>query len=398
VLSIGVFLGFFALAINQAYLWQTRQEIHLSTDAAGLAATALLADDDFLTNDPYRVPAIVQRARLAAHAYAARNLVRGHPLELHDANGDPPKDDLAFGVLPTPRGGSLELIDFRQSVDPNLLLRINTVRLVTGHTADRGKSVGLILGPLVGASRMDLEVETTVTWDQEVRGFRPLAYQNVPLVPIALLSDPSGVNSESWEHQVEQGNGPDQYRFDRESLQFTADSAGDGLHEFRARLTTSVGQVGLSNTALLALGAGTIPETSRQVRGGLTAADLAELGGNLLYGPTNDVVVPGTQVGPDAGSPDLAALLAALEQLRDSGQARIWPLYQEIDTVQGTVQVTRFVAARVISATLLGPGQPVEIRLQPARLATAASVTAMDLGMSWPVPLNAYIGKVRVIE
>lgn len=390
VLSAGVFLGLFALAFNQAHLWHTRDELRLGGDAAGLAATALLADDEFLANDPVLVPPILDRSRLAALDFAAFHLVRSRPLDIsHDG-------DIRFGVLSTPRGGQLTLLNFAGPIDPSLLLQVNTVVVTAGHTADRQNSVGLAFGHITGIGQMDVEVVSTVTLDRELRGFRPLPEQNVPLAPLALFSDPAGLDAKSWQFAVEQGNGNDAFRFDRNLGEFMAGS--DGLREFRALIATDAGQLAQANTALLHFGSTSVPVLADQLVDGLDAVDLAALGGQVLLNAAGEVLVAGTQQGPAEGSADLDELLDALEALEESAEVRAWPLYSQVDTAAGTVQVTGFVAARVVRVQLLGPGQPVEVILQPARLATATAVTAFDLRLTGIVANNAYVGKVRIVE
>jgi hypothetical protein len=118
----------------------------------------------------------------------------------------------------------------------------------------------------------------------------------------------------------------------------------------------------------------------------------------MLLGAGNEVVVPGSKQGPAEGSSELAELVAALTDLHDSGAARVWPLYEVIDPVQQLVHVRGFVAARVVSVAAPAPGQPLEYRLQPARLATGTAVTARDLELIGAVPTNPYVGKIRLLN
>jgi len=255
---------------------------------------------------------------------------------------------------------------------------VNAVRVLARRTRDRGNPAGLRLGRWLSTPSADVRAAATAVLDRAVIGFRSTAGQPLPVVPIALLSDPTGANPLAWE--VQSANGPDAFQFDRVSRTFTPGS--DGLREVQVQLTL--------NGCLLEAGVTTVADASAQVVGGVRPAQAPD---GIVLGPGNllsATAFPGC--GPAPGTPDAALLQAALVQLQASAEARVWPLYQSVGGA-GAVTLSGFVAARVANVAAAAPGQPITLTLQPAQLATAAAVTAP--GAAAPSP---YVCKIRLVE
>src|SRR5438876_557462 len=140
LVALVVMMAAFAVAIDYAYLSETRVEMQTSSDSAGLAAADLFADDAMLLNDPASVQALI--------------------------------------------------------------------------------------------------------------AFRPVTTAPLPLAPLAILSDPTGVNPQSWEFNVGLRNGLDLFRFDRTTRTLVADPAGDGLHEITVQLAPPGGPFNTANAAV----------------------------------------------------------------------------------------------------------------------------------------------------
>src|SRR5262249_27554689 len=147
-----------------------------------------------------------------------------------------PDGDVLFGTLDNPR--STLFVPAERVTDPEnpYLALVNAVRIAARRTRDRGNPAGLYVGQALGLPAADLVTVATARLDRDVVGLRPALNQPLPLVPIALLSDPSGADPRSWESQVAAGHGPDDYRFDRATRTFVADANGDGIHEIEITL------------------------------------------------------------------------------------------------------------------------------------------------------------------
>jgi hypothetical protein len=379
VAALTVFLGTLALAINPAWLWSNRAELQAGADAVSIAAAETLVDDDLLRGDPNQITALLARSAAQAVRFANMNFVRNQPFPLQIPG------DLVFGYLTAPRNGQFNAIqDITNTADP-LLPQVNAVQVTGRLTAARGNAVGLLFNLTGGFATADVVAQSTTMLDQAVVGFRALADHPVLLAPLALLSDPNGLDLRSWESQVEKKKGTDIFLFDRTNNVFVPGS--DGLFEFAAALPTDPKQLPAANVAILSLGVTTQADVNNQILNGITADQLP--GGQLVVPAT----VPGKALGPGFGSPDLLSLIGTLNQLHTSAQPRIWPLYTGVGA--GTVQVSGFVVARVASVVPpVDANMPLLFTLQPTMM--AATATALT-DPSQPVR-NRYVCKIRVVQ
>lgn len=384
-----VLLGALAIAVDYAYVWQSRQELQNSADAAALAAVASLVDDDYLLGDPARTKLLMDVGRARAVRFAALNPVQGRPLVLganptNDRNGD-----IVFGRVATPL--SRTFIAAENVTDPNnlFLTRLNAVIVHVKRTRAGGNPLRTLVGFGLALRSADVQVVAAATLDQDVYGFRPVGGRPVPLAPIALRSDPAGNDPRSWENQVARGQGPDVYRFDRASHALVPDPVGDGLHEFTVTLAPPGGPDNQANGALIQIG--TTTPAAQQLRQGVSAADI---GGQFALDGTNRLVVAGSVEAPAPGSQPDEDLRAALEELRASGAQRAWPLY--VSAGGGEVELAGFVAARVAA---VGPaGQPLSFTLQPTFLATPSALTDVARrGVNGAAVPNPYIARIRLV-
>ncbi len=379
VAALTIFLAALALAINPAWLWANRAQLQAGADAAAIAAVERLVGDDLLRGDPNQISALLAQATAEAVKYANLNYVGNQPFPLVAPN------DILFGNLTAPRNGTFTAIpDITNTADPTLPT-VNAAQVTGRLLGARGNAVPLLFGPLAGLTSADVVAQATAMLDQAVVGFRPLPDHPVLLAPLALLSDPSGLDVKSWEFQVEKKNGTDIFAFDQTANKLVPGS--DGLHEFVALVATSPVQLPAANVAVLNLGVTAQADIDNQILNGVTADQLP--GGQLVV-PTT---VPGSPVGPAFPSPDLAALVATLVQLQTSGQPRIFPLYTV--AAPGAVQLSGFVVARV--ALVVPPpdaNTPLAFTLQPTMI--AATATALT-DPSQPVR-NPYVCKIRVVQ
>jgi hypothetical protein len=217
------------------------------------------------------------------------------------------------------------------------------------------------------------------------------------LAPLALFSDPSGMDPRSWQYQVEVKNAPDAYRYDPAQHQFILDAKGDGLHELAAVMTLDASKAAAANVSVLYLGFSDASGVGQQLANGVTVDQLKPVGGQLVLEPSdNRLAVAGNATGPAAGSMDLVSLQQGLQQLQESAEPRVWPLYCGFDGT-GQPVLCGFVAARVVTVT---GGSPLfAFTLQPTMISTATAVTdASRRGVGGIAVVNPYICKVRLVE
>lgn len=380
LVSLTVLLMLVALAVSYAGLWEARWTMENAADAAALAAAGDLVDDRALLANASVQVALIQNARADAVAYAASNLVLGEPLALDPNPTNAPDGDLVFGFVDLARGvGFTAAGDVSDPSNPNVLA-VNAVHVLARRTRDRGNPAGLRMGGWLGMPSADVLAAATAFLDRDVIGFRSTAGQALPVVPLALLSDPTGANPLGWEPQA--AKGPDVLQFDRASRTFAPSS--DGLREVQVRLA--------QNGCLLEVGVTTVVDASAQVVAGVQPAQAPA---GIVLGPDNTLTAmtfPGCGPAPD--TPEAVLLQMALTQLQASAEVRAWPLYQSAAPASGTAVLTGFVAARVANVAAPAAGQPVTFTLQPAQLATATAVTEPGR----PGARNPYLCKVRLVE
>jgi len=390
----------FALAVNFTGLWTIRAEMQAAADAAALAGADALVGDDLLRGDASAMPGLLQASSAEAIRYAANNLVQGQSFVLLPNPSHVPDGDVVFGTRHRPRGSPVVVATNVQDPTNTALASVNAVQVNAWLTRARGNAPGLVFGGLAGLGSVDVHAAAAAMLDRDVIGFRPLGQQPLKLAPLALFSDPSGADTRSWQYQIEEGNAPDSYRYDPVQHTFVLDSAGDGLHELQAVLALDPSQASTANVSVLYLGFSDASGAGQQLCTGVTVDQLQGFGGQLvLEASDNRLAVPGSDVGPAAGNADLSALQQGLQQLQQSAEPRVWPLYCGLNGT-GQPVLCGFVAARVITVTGAASGQPIfTFTLQPTMISTATAVTdATRRGVGGIAIVNPYICKVRLVE
>jgi len=422
LLGLVLLLVALGVAVDVPSLWGTQTELHAGTDAAALAAAHCLASDELLRLQVEDPLAWLAASRRQAIAFARANQAGGQAIELLDNPENRADGDVVFGYY-EPVERRFHAAPQADLEDPRHAVLIHAVRVTAHRTRERGNAAGLFLGPWLGLRAADVVASSTAIVDWEVVGFRPLHGATVPLVPIALLSDPTAAERDCWEAQTQpnvdaRGNvwGRDNYLFDSVKKRLVAVgqgvSRGDGILEVKATLVLD-GQESRakSSACLLRIGGqGEWGVLCRQVQAGVSAQDLEgpEFGGQLSLGMDNELRLPGWYVAPRADRPELGQLLNSLMSLQTSAEPRIWPLFVRpaFASPQGEsfALVRGFVAARVARVELESfddggvTRQRVCVILQPCVLSTSTAMTDARQRQGRPETWGRYVCKVRLAE
>jgi hypothetical protein len=399
-----------------------REELLNALDAADHAAARALVTESvfahpYLAADPKSGrsstvvntdrTALINNARAAGLRFAQFNRVAGGPLLLKDNPNNliGPDQEIVIGTLSQPLARDFHAdpaVGF-DPFDPDL----NAVS-ASAHRRRVGASSGYIV-------------------DRDVVGFRlkqppdlppgqppPFPPQAIPMVPIALLSQPwlrsqdnlsvwQAAAANTWENQILARRGSDQFSLDPTTGRPTAKA--DGIPEMQVTLTE--GFSAGDNAQLVRFDTATSFDTSAvQAANGVTYADLQALGGQVLlndgtrrdptkYPNPNFVNLP-LQVLPAGGSASLRRSFQGI-----LGQPRVWLLYSGVNNNQNhpTVIVVGFVVARIMSVSGGTGGSGVTLVLQPSVLVTDTAVTDWTLRDLGPRSLyNPYLGRVRLVE
>jgi hypothetical protein len=387
----------FALAVDYSALWQARVELQVGADAASYAAALALVDEDLLIDEPSRMIAFLAEARTQAQKFSAFQGVQGQPLSLNRNEECARDGDILFGTMDLLKGRRLTPVENLNDSENEALNAINTVRILACRLKARGNPAEPPLRGLTLLPFADVAAASTATLDRDIVGFRPLGTRPLPIVPLAVLSDPTGENPASWESQIEDGD-QDNYRFDRDAKVFVPGQ--DQLPELEVQLACPGGSVaGPANGAVLTVGIGTAVDLAAQVLDGITAEHLQSLGRQMVLDANNQLLVSGLTISDPSGSDGLAAISAGLMKLQATAEKRVWPLYRVSEEHADAVVVAGFVAARVVQVQPLQDGQPLTFTLQPTMMAVSTAVTdPTRRGVNGaPVP-NPYVVKVRLVE
>ncbi len=386
LLILFLLLSVLAAALNATWFSQSALSLQIAADATALASAQDLISDEWLKSEP-DIASLLQQVQQRAQEYAGYNRVLNQPVPLAANPGNIAVGDIVLGQINAQSGGQLIPADLS---DPGQLTldQINAVVIQAKQLSVRGNAVPVILGPLVSLSTIDLQAGVAAMLDQNVIGFRPLLTQGVPLVPLGIRSDPTGTDPLSWENQIIQRNGPDQYSFDPDQGTFTP--GADGIPEITVQLQPSGGNPNTSNAYLLQIGTGA---TQDQVDRGVTGEDLQDLGGQLVLDANNQLKLP---------TSDPASAMQAFNDLQNCGQTvfpcgavRIFPLVTQVDAGSGQATVTGFVGARVVKVT--SSGGALQLILQPGMLSVPTAVTdASRAGAANLLIPNPYLAKVSL--
>lgn len=363
LIALPVLLVLIGLVVYVGLLRDVRYEAQGGADAAALAGARLLADDSLLLRSRYQTPMQnrVRQARQMAQTIGQLNLAGDERLNLDLNESNDPDGDIVIGHLDRPLGGTLTPLPADGNAWDNA--SINAVRVTVRRST---------LPTLLGGQppQQAIVARATAFLDWRVVGYRPSHDRPIPLIPIALFSDPSKTDVRSWEAQWHQGL-VDSWSYDGVNRCWQV--GADGLPEVLQPLGGSTQAAG---TALfLQIGVEDFAGTIQQIQEGIRRPELERQfgAGGFVLRRDNKVDVPGTAGLPPEGSPTRRALLETLQNVASTGAARLWPLYSEYDTLQGQVRVSGWTAARIVE--IQTQGSNLVLVLQPCVLPHAAAVT-----------------------
>ncbi len=380
---LALMLAGVALAVDTALLWQARQELQVAADASALGAVLDLTEDQLLLRRPGVMSHTLKRAARMAQAISAQHHVLGIPQKLWIEEDDETSDFVAgfhlahqLGIQPA-SGDELD--------SPY----INAIEVTARRTRERGTPVGLFFTRLFKLESANVSAHAIATLDRQVVGFRPVGQLTVPLMPIALFTDPSGMDEDSWDAQVEKpltlgAGGFDEFAYQKASRRWVHASdggKGDGLPEFLLRLPLGT-NLEQANGTLLQIGK--VNAFLRQIETGLQIADLDDYQGKFAPGWDGQLLVDELT---SATSNTFEQIKMRLLKLHEAGEARIWPLYQRGET---GILVQGFVAARIAQVEMTQ--DYLQVILQPTILTTGSAITEVTAAH------NNYVGKIKLVR
>jgi len=346
---------FIALAVDIGYLVYVDTELQRSADAAAIAATWRLVEQDAL-GAPL-TPDAAEDIRTTANQFAALNPVAKSTVALT-------AEDTQIGNLAYPFSTSSTMT----FTDPT---HFNAVKVRVRKTsgADGNGTVPLFFARILGVDGCDMQREATAAFIDSFGGFRAgTDGRNLDILPFAL-------DKTSWDDLLA-GGGNDDYRWDADAK--CVRNGSDGVREVNL-YPQGTGSPGNRGTVDIGPSNNSTADISRQIRTGISASDLAHLGGKLEFDQYGKLYLNG-DTGISAGvKDDLASIL---------GKTRIIPIF---DAVSGpgnnaTYTIVAFAGVRIMYVKLTGSPSQKQVMIQPCRVVSRGAVPG-----SGPTPASNFV-------
>lgn len=344
-MMVGMF-ALLALAIDLGYLHVARTELQRSADAAAIAATWELIDEDALAG--YDISAhTTENARATAAQYALMNKVVNEELVLGE-------QDVAVGYLLDPSDRTAQMLF--DGGRP-----FNAVRVRVQRTADQNGEIALFFAPVLGFDRSSLQAEATAALLNNFLGFQaPSSGDNLKMLPFAL-------DSQTYNDLLARV-GDDNWTWDKESKQVT--SGPDSILEVNL-YPQGTGPPGNRGTVDIGSSNNSTADIARQILYGISPEDLQYHGGKLQLDDNGELTLNG-DTGISAGVKDeLEAII---------GQPRIIPIFSQVVGPGNNAQYTivQFAGVRILEVKLTGNMSSKRVIVQPANVITCGGIAATN--------------------
>lgn len=339
VVASATIMMFAAITVDVGVLYNTRAELQRTADAAALAATLELMNNDRLVGSA-ELNTVIYQARQEVSAVAARNNVYGASPAVASA-------DITIGYLTDPNSTS----ETPATDDPS---RFNAVQVTVRRDSTTNGPIDLLFSRVFGHDTSSLTADATAAYWDGVRGYRVTATTgNADLLPLALRVG-------SWTNLL---NGTvttgDNYSYDPATG--TVSAGPDGIEELNLYPGSGAGQLPSGNFGTVDIGSpnNSTADLSRQIRYGVSESDLAYFGGELVFGPDGTLQLNGDTGLSAAIKDDLTSII---------GLPRAIPLFSTVSGPGNNAMFTivGFAGIRIMNVKLTGSMSGKNVIIQPA--------------------------------
>jgi Flp pilus assembly protein TadG len=342
-------IGLLALAIDVGYLEVAKAQLQQAADAAALAATAELIDDNALTGAS-NMSGEITSARTKAVQYAAANPVC---LAVPSVDPNPSNDtagDVVIGYLSNPS-------DRSQSLDFSNLNQANAVQVTVQRTTDENGEVKLFFARIFGSNSHSVRATATAAMMNSFGGFEtPANGSNLQILPFA-------IDQQTWDAMLG-GGGTDNWTWNSTTKTYT--SGSDGIREVNL-FPQGTGSPGNRGTVDIGSSSNSTADIARQIVYGIDAADMAALGKPLALNSQGVLSLNG-DTGISAGVKDELASIRGLP--------RIIPIFNNVAGPgnNATYTIVGFAGVRIMDVGLTGPMSGKHVTIQPANITTEGGI------------------------
>ena len=362
-----VFVGMGALVLDIGLISVTKTELQVAADAAALAGTGTLLNDQRLMGS-YELDALLALTRTVASDYAARNRVYGEVSSVGLNNTNLPDGDVVIGYLADPT-------DRTTPLDRSNPAQFNAVQVRVARDGVQNGSIVLGFAQILGFSSANVEGRAAAMFEDGVVGYKIVEPGDTAhLLPFALWDQP-------WLNLL--ADGPtvdnDNYTYDPDTGAVIAGS--DGIPELNLYPGSGGGQLPPGNFGTVDIGSpnNSTADIARQIRYGVNEDDLEYFGGELMLDPDDGTLELNGDTGLSAGiKDDLAAIV---------GDPRAIPLFISVSGPGNNSQfiVIGFAGMRIMNVKLTGPMSSKEVIIQPAVAVDDSAIAAVGAGSSYYV-------------
>jgi Flp pilus assembly protein TadG len=350
-----VLVGMVAFCVDIGYVLSAKEEIQRSADSAALAACweyghRLAKGNNTSTSIGY--------ARTTAAQYATLNQVSNHAMSLDTNTGNDPNGDVVFGYI----------ADFKNSqsaFQTDGANGYNAVKVRLSKNASVNGQVPYFFARVFGLSGQTLQEEATAGFMLDVKGFKaPSDGTNLGILPYAL-------DLQTWNDLIA-NSGTDNYHWNAKTKQVEAGS--DGLVEVNL-FPQGTGSPGNRGTVDIGSSNNSTSDIARQILHGISASDLAALGGKLQLDGSGKLTLNG-DTGISAGVKDeLASII---------GQPRIIPIFSTVTANGNNAQYTivKWQGITIVDVKLTGSMSQKSVMIQVAPATTKGAIPATTAGSS----------------
>jgi hypothetical protein len=324
------------LTVDVGNICVSKAELQRGSDAAALAASAVMLDKHDLNGQPNPL-LVAYNARNAACEYVALNPCRRAAMTLPRNEDNAASGDLVLGRYNSTTG----------AFDTNHP-KINSSFVFVRRDSVQNGPIPLYFGGLVGMPSVNANSEAAAFIETDIKGFgvESGSSVNCKMLPFSLQID-------MWINRASAKI--DHYTHD--PINNTVSVGGDGVYE----INLYPGDVEPGNFGTIDLGApnNSTPDLSRQIRYGLNAYDLSFFPDNTIQLGENGILTLNGDTGISATiQTDLQAIC---------GQPRILPLHATVRGNGNTAMfdIVAFVGVTILDADLTGAMTKKYVKIQP---------------------------------
>jgi Flp pilus assembly protein TadG len=340
------FIGIVALGVELGYLFMNYGQLQTCADSGALAGAQVLMNDGRVKSTPeYSTGQSNARSNSVQFAGYNRVGVDFPVVDPNSSNGS--NGDVVIGYLADPADPDCQLDTSDQS-------KFNAVQVRVRKNSSLNGKVPAFFSRLWGNTGVDVVGKATAVMPASIVGFQVTSEtENAGVLPFA-------IKKTSWDALLA-GTGSDDWRYDAAG---NVVSGSDGILEM-SMFPIDNGASGNSGTVDIGNSNNSTADLSRQIRYGISASDLAYIGGALQLGSDGTLILNG-----DTGIS--AAIKDDLESIK--GKPRSICIYSTVSGPGNNAMYTivGFVGIRIMKVKLTG--SPKYVTIQPAVCVDASAI------------------------